>query len=332
MPRGVYKIVKVDKSYTLTLNEQPYLEVPKKIYGKAAKYAMHFYNTFKYSDKSLGVLLTGTAGSGKTELSNMIGNIALRNDMCVVIVANLTGDLELANLIDSLENAVVIFDEFGKMFPVYVQENMLTMFSNSIGGKKLYILTENDKNMVSRFIRDRPGRIRYHIEFDRLDRDVIEEYCADHNVSETFYEELISIYDKSTVFSFDQLQTLVSEHKISPESKLSDLIKILNLKVLGNVVKVVPTRAYKVDSEGNIIEEYDISNRNGRSLTKYDFDNGMWMYIDIKKKSKEDDGEPKFSPTISVRINNGTVIKIEGDVIYCKENDIIIELNFVETK
>ena len=336
MPVGVYKVVKLEnKQYTLVLNDKPYLDVPKHIYGKSANYALHFYNTFKLKEGSLGVLLTGIPGSGKSELANMIGNLALKDNMYVVIVSNINGDLELAELIEQLDNAIIIFDEFGKMFPVYVQENMLTMFSNSLGGKKMFILTENDKNIVSRFIRDRPGRIRYHIEFDRVERDVIDEYCTEKNVSEEFYNDLLKIYERSTIFSFDHLQTLVSEHKITPDKKLSELIKILNLKTLGSVIKVVPAKAYKVDNDNKIIKEYNVSSRN-RTLTKYDFDNGQYIYMDLKEIINKDENSNSpnpnnFSPTINIRINNDSVIKIENDIIYCKDNDIIIELNLVDS-
>ena len=336
MPKGVYKIIKLDNDqYTLVNNETPYLTVPEKIYGDAVKHVTHFYNVFKHSKGSMGVLLTGPAGAGKTDYSNMIGNIALKDNLFVVLVSNLEAKKELLDLLDSLHNAVIIFDEFGKMFPIYIQESMLTMFSNASGGKKLFVLTENDKSSVSRFIRDRPGRVRYHIEFDRLDRNIIDEFCTDHNVTDEFYKELINLYDRSTVFSFDHLQALVFEHNISVEKTLPELLKILNLKSLGTSLRLNPFKIYKLV---NGKEEEYVTKNNSFSLTKYDFDNGRTIYLNVHKKIPESEKreDVAFPPPIlgesSIRISSKDVTKIENDLIYCKKNDFIVELEITESR
>jgi len=206
--------------------------IPDKVYGKAMEYATRVWNKYVLDSKTTGVLLTGDSGVGKTLIAELIANIALDNKISVVVIADIEVTTNLIAYISTLSNCVIMFDEFSKNTKYDVQETSLTMFSDINNTNKLFILTENDVNTVSRFIRDRPGRIHYHMDFSKLDVDVLNEYCVDMKVNNTFLNELLTIYNKTLIFSFDHLKALVNEHKRYPNDNIEDLIKVLNLGFL----------------------------------------------------------------------------------------------------
>jgi len=233
-PPMVYKVGfdPVNKVYYLIEDIYKFNE-PVKYYGNIVKYSNHFFNTFNMSKGSMGVMLVGAAGTGKTLMSERIANLALSNGYKVVKVVNIKVDIALIDFIDSLGDTVVLLDEFAKNFYHDMQNKMLTTLSNDSGGKKLFIITENSKSMISPLIRNRPGRVRYRLYFGKLEKDVISEYCVDHNVNNKFIHELLELYTSSATFSFDHLQALVSEHLMYPDYSVKELIGILNLDILG---------------------------------------------------------------------------------------------------
>ena len=216
------------KSYYL----EPYLDkfpLPNKIYGEISKIAYRVWNAFTIGKKSTGILLTGAAGGGKSLTISLISNLALQNNLAVVIVQKVNIDNNLIHWLSTLTNVVIYLDEFGKLISRSSQEQMLTMFSDVNGSKRIYLLTENKKNYVSEYILNRPGRIRYHVNFDKIDKATLEEYCKDSGVSNNFYKELEQKFKTAAVFTFDHLQCLVSEHLKYPEENLTTLLQYLNL-------------------------------------------------------------------------------------------------------
>lgn len=239
LPPRVY-VLDMDRStreYYLK-EDIPYFITPAKLYGDMGKQAAYFWNAYRQSNKSLGVLFTGSPGSGKTEIANVISNIAIAEGMAVVLVVGIKADIPLINFLGNLVNVVIMFDEFGKVFSMDLQDKMLSMLSSANGFKKLFLITENNSLSVSEFIRNRPGRVRYHIDYNRLNRKVIDEYCADFNMIPSYYNDLIELYNKSITFSFDHMSAIVSEHLIDKTVPLSEILEILNLEILTKTVKM----------------------------------------------------------------------------------------------
>ena len=335
--KGVYKLIKQNNEYGL-IYDRPYLEVPSKIYGKSAKYAAHFFNTFKFSKESCGVLLISEKGSGKTELSNMIGNIAINNDMFVVEVTNIEPDIDIINYIDSLGDCVVIFDEFGKVFNKELQDKMLTMFSNS-PNKKFYVISDNNKYNISDFLIDRPGRIRYHLDMNRVEEDVVNEYCMDKGVSDTFFTELKRLYNSSTTFSFDHLKALVSEHLLDKTVSLDDIIKILNVKILGKKEFLSVASISSTVSDNEYV--YDVMS--DKTMERAEFDKGRRFYVPIKKIPKKDieDTSTKSNFIISdnsiresIFLDATNVVEVNNELDYylCVKNNLEFKLDIKLSK
>lgn len=226
---GIYRLKYDDKAgYYLEFNK-PRFVVTGKNYGDMDKEINTFWSRYNQMKSSMGVLLTGAAGSGKTRVAEILSNLAIDTDMCVVMVNDVKINIELVPFLDSLYNMVVVFDEFSKNIPYQMQNKMLTMFSSIGNNKKLFILTENDRKSVSPFIRNRPGRIRYAVNYDRIPEDVILEYCDDYNISSDMLDDILELHSKASKFTFDHLQALVSESAYSPGSTIEELLTLLNL-------------------------------------------------------------------------------------------------------
>ena len=311
----VYTIAKQNDTYFL----QPFTDmfkIPKKVYGGLDKLMYRFWSTFVVRPGSLGIILTGSSGSGKTTLAEMLGNLAIINRFKVVLVTDIIADIELVKFIDNLDRTIVIFDEFGKNFNHQLQDKMLTMFNDLSGKRKMFIITDNDEDGISRYIRNRPGRALYHISFKRIKKNVIEEYCKDKNVDlySDFYITLNKIHDKAMVFSFDHLKALVDEHVAHPEETFEELLEVLNLDILTKEENLRIATIHDI-SDPNDIKPVELENSDFR-IEKKSFESGrsFWVY-------------PKNGGSISIKPED--VSLIEENRLICNisnKYEIILEV------
>lgn len=219
--------------------------VPKKIYGTLMDKAYRVWNDYMYNlDKSTGAMLTGDSGAGKTLLASLICNVGIDNGLPVYSISGSgsmptggDGDKAIAraglfNILDGLSKCIIFIDEFGKLLEWGDQESSLTMFSDLNKTRKIFIITENEKHIINRFIRNRPGRIKYHYDFEKIEPLAVKEYCFDNNVNEKFMKDILDKLDSVDEFSFDQLQAIVNEHIKYPKDTLDDILGCLNAEVL----------------------------------------------------------------------------------------------------
>jgi len=230
---GVYEIIQDPVSkQIIPIYKSHKFDTPEKLYGEIKDYVNVIWKSFKRNNYKGGVILTGLMGSGKTEIGKVLSNKAIDEGMSVYLIKNIKDVDMLISILDNLDNAVLFFDEFGKNFPMEAQEKMLTILSNPTGKRRLTIITENESFRISRFIRNRPGRIRYALNFDKLPKSVVIDYCKDKNVSLEFLKEILEIYPISTDFTFDHLKALVEEHLNNPDIPTEILFKVLNIDFL----------------------------------------------------------------------------------------------------
>jgi len=308
---GIYKVSKESSGYAL-VPYAPRFDIVGKDYGDITKHREIIWNSYMDSKTSTGAMFIGRPGSGKTRIAEQLANIAIDNNHAVVSITEIKFDLDLIKFIDGLYNTVVLFDEFGKNVNISQQQHMLTMLSNNTRNKKLFLITENNKNAISSFILSRPGRIRYCIDYDRVKSNVIEEYCADYNVTGEFYDKLLDLHSRAVKFSFDHLQTLISEHIRYPELELKELLEILNLGDLTKpkVYKPVKAVSTKDDSEWDIVS--------GDDLTETKLDYGRYrIWVDVKQRIDPNDKSDTLN-TRKVVANNITpdmLVSVTDDTI-----------------
>ena len=278
----VYNVVAGNQTggtgYTLQVAYDRF-NVPKKIYGNIYNNAVRVWNSFAKEKTSGGVLLTGDSGAGKSLTGALISNIALDYNFPVLYVSSMELTIELIGFLSKFTNVVIYIDEFSKLTDYRVQNSMLSFLSDS-NYRRLFILTDNDADRVSPYIKNRPGRIRYHLNFEKVEREVIPAYCSDYNVTKEFENELLNLYDRSGVFSFDHLQALVNEHIAYPNDSLEVLLKILNLHDLNKPLNVYICSIHNKETNelvgferSNYITSYD-EFRRGDNIHAYLFNGG----------------------------------------------------------
>lgn len=255
----IYRVVNTsnDKDkpvYGLSVYLTDKFVLPKKIYGNILEKVQYIWNVFAAPNGRASVLCTGSAGAGKSLLAKLLINAAVEtHDISpepieAIVVSEIEGCPELIEYLSKLDKCVIMIDEFGKLFNNYDQQMMLTLLSDH-NKRRMFVLTENDSGYIQRFILNRPERVRYHFEFDRLENSVISEFCKDHNVPNEFMKDLLKLNMVNSKFNFDQLSTLVEEASRSGRWDLTWLVEMLNLKVLKAKEQYKPISVSRIDDD-----------------------------------------------------------------------------------
>lgn len=293
-------------------------ELPKKIYGTSEKIAARVWNHYVKSGKSSGIMLTGKSGTGKTDVGKIISNIALSYKIPVVRIINIQFTIELIAFLNSLSDVVLFFDEFSKNVKYDMQDAMLSMFSEMDNTRKIYIITENEKNTINRYIRNRPGRIRYHQEFERIEKEVLIGVATERGVSNKFLKDLVGLYDRSREFSFDHLDAIVSEHLNYPNETIDEIVSVLNLGIL------TKERKYSLISVKEISSGKELMFQ-PHTMTRQDVIAEYSIQYNIAVREKNSGNENIRPASSSIRFSNKDIQKIDDE-----NNTLSIKLKLYE--
>ena len=313
------------KNYTVKQNpmsKEFYLEpvddfvMPKKLYGDTIKKAERILNTFKARPLSTGVHLDGVKGSGKTLLAKTLSHFAQKEGVASIVINQpFCGD-EFNAFIQSIDvPAIVIFDEFEKVYNWETQNKILTLFDGVYPTKKLFVLTTNDSHSVNNFLKNRPGRIYYSFKFDTLAQEFIKEYCEDNLKDKSQIPSILKYTQIFSFFNFDMLAAAVEEMNrygeplqevlnylnIVPENKSSETY-VLRF-IVGDFVKVLE-KNYRGFSPNNF--DYYI---NPEDELKELAEKNPQMYAYLEKNFGEEDypGEG-----IQIRYNTGNLVSFDS--------------------
>ena len=205
-------------------------KVPSKIYGNVYEKAERICKRYEKDNKSLGALLLGAKGSGKTLLATVIIDKFIKQyNKAVIIVDNNFGELnsEMISFISQFNNCLFIFDEFEKLFKRQDQELFLNFFDDKFNNNRLSLVISNDSH-ISEFLLDRPSRFFYKYNYNKLDNLTIKEILQDHNLSD-MYEDFITMKAKMDSFSFDIINNIVDEVLLCDCKDLEKITKDMNV-------------------------------------------------------------------------------------------------------
>jgi hypothetical protein len=309
IPVGTYVVNSDPKgNFFLTITDD--FVIPEKIYGNSIKNCSRILNTFNSRQVSTGVLLSGTKGSGKSLLAKQISVEAMKNGVPTLIV-NLPyrGDGFNSFLQSIRQDCVVIFDEFEKVYDEKEQSSLLTLLDGVCVQKKLFIMTTNSVGGINSFLRDRPGRIYYWIEFKNLEHQFILEYCEDKLNNKKYIDQVCNIC-ALLGFNFDMLKALVEEMNLYDESPQTSM-KLLNTR---GTIQGHDKYEYVVHDESNPSQILFKHNWRGTPLNARDSNIVIGEYLD-------EDGDMDY---IHARIDSENIIRSDfrsGSYVFKVEHE-----------
>lgn len=230
LPGGVY-VLKVHPMMGFYLEESPSFEIPEKLYGHHAADAERILHTFDSRPGCTGVMLAGDKGTGKTLVAKLTSTQAARAGIPTILINEpFVGD-PFNSFLTSLNQPVILFlDEFEKVYDKDKQPALLTLMDGVFGGKRLFILTTNDKWKVDTHMQNRPGRLYYMLEYAGVETEFIREYCEDRLYNKNDIDGVCLLGNLFSEFNFDMLQAIVEEMNRYKEDAMQAL-KWLNCKI-----------------------------------------------------------------------------------------------------
>lgn len=246
--------------------------VSEKAYGVQKAKVDKVLASFEAFERSLGVILSGDKGIGKSMFAKTICQKAIKLGYPVILIdACVPG---VARFIESIhQECIVLFDEFDKIFRSSrdndAQATLLSLFDGTAGGKKLFLVTCNELYALNSYIVNRPGRFHYHFRFSYPEPGDIREYLRD-KLMPGYYSEIEKVVDFSRKVSinYDCLRAIAFELNLG--NSFAEAIADLNIMTTE-------------DEEYRVFLYFD----NGKSLHNlrfqanlFDYDS-TWEYVSL---------------------------------------------------
>lgn len=228
--------VRLDPLMGYYLELMPSFERPKKVYGNPDRLVQRFLTTYQDRGSNTGILLNGEKGSGKTLTAKLLAIAANNIGMPVLIIDEAHHGAAFNSFLGMiLQPAMIMFDEYEKVYSNYeVQDQLLTVLDGVYPSKKLFVLTSNAYTGINSHMTNRPGRVFYSIEYDRLDTSFVKEYCLDNLKDQSQLPGLMKLSAIFDRFNFDTLAALVNEMNRYEESA-ADAARFLNITLTGRI-------------------------------------------------------------------------------------------------
>ncbi len=228
------------------------VKVPENLFGSAESRCDRIFESYNSTPNSLGVGLFGKKGAGKSLLASVIGARGISQGLPVIDVSeSFSTDSNYLEFLNSLDECVIIFDEFLKHLSKIKtsdsdditdrherrqkaqdrQDEMLTFFQGAQNNKRLIVLIDNSAFMLSEFLTDRPGRMRYIYNYDGVEKEVVQQLAKHHGLSEA-KTQAITVYALRFKVSFDVINEVIKEWTRYPDDSLEQITEILNVPTL----------------------------------------------------------------------------------------------------
>lgn len=299
LPLGTYTI-KCDPHGNLFFQNIDDFTNSGKRYGDNIKNTDRIFSTFMSRDVSTGIMLAGEKGSGKSLLAKSLAIKGYENNIPTIVVNEPWCGESFNQLIQSIEQAaIIIFDEFEKVYDKDDQEKILTLLDGVYPSKKLFVLTCNNKYKVDEHMRNRPGRIFYMIDFVGLSPDFITEYCEDNLNDKSYIDQICKLSLMFEQFNFDMLKALVEEMNRYNECP-QDALKLLNVKPEFSRDVEYTSKLFVPDVE--IVQQYNTS------VTTNPLLNNVVIGYEYGEDERYNDALFKPTDIISMDVNIGEFV------------------------
>lgn len=230
-------VVRFSKDQGFFLESYAPIEIKDpKIYGVHHSKVDKIMNSFKLSNRNLGVILSGDKGIGKSLCAKLTAIRAVSEGMPVIIVDKFIPGI--ASFLEEINQEVMIlFDEFDKTFggvsrtsenSADPQATMLSLFDGVSPGKKLFVITCNNLRNLNEYLTNRPGRFHYHFRFEYPTPSEIRQYMED-SIAPEYYGEIdaVIMFSCKINLNYDCLRSIAFE--LNQGITFAEAIKDLNI-------------------------------------------------------------------------------------------------------
>lgn len=214
-----------------TLNGE--MNLPPKVYQtkKDKVFVNRVLKNFYSSKKNTtGVLLTGDKGTGKSVTAKILAKEA---QLPIIVINSDTNEKYLEEFFKKFDQPVcILFDEVDKNFST---QKMLTFLDGMHKtAKKLVIMTANDEDNLSSFIKNRCSRIRYYRHYSMLEdaKEYAELICEAKGIEDK--EEVVNFIIKNIKYpSIDNICSFIDEIIFTKEWGLSlkEVLEFMNINI-----------------------------------------------------------------------------------------------------
>lgn len=186
---------------------------------------------FNSSEKNTaGVLLTGDKGTGKSVTAKILAEKA---QLPIIVINPDMEEKYLEEFFKEFDQPVcILFDEVDKNFNT---QKMLTFLDGMHKtAKKLVIMTANNEDNLSSYIKNRCSRIRYYRHYSMLEdaKEYAELICDEKGIDNK--EEVVNFIVKNIKYpSIDNISSFIDEIIFTKEWNLSlnEVLEFMNINV-----------------------------------------------------------------------------------------------------
>lgn len=246
------------------------------VYGSHTSRVDRIVRAYEAMDRSLGVILSGDKGMGKSLMLRMLAAQCREQlELPTILVQHSTPGL--ASFLDDLGEVVVVFDEFEKVFTSNgeddVQNQFLPLFDGLSATKRLYVLSVNHLGRVNEFMLNRPGRFHYHMRFAYPEPETVATYLRDQvpGIADAQVDAVVEFSRKYDV-NFDHLRAIAFE--LRRGEPFAEVIGDLNIKRPERHDSFVDARITWQDGDADVLTgPIDLFDRDSaQAINDYDID------------------------------------------------------------
>lgn len=301
------------------------LVIPEKVYSNDKAFLEHVLYTWNNSNDSLGILLTGKKGLGKSFTANLLCT-KLPHLPVIKITREIDKNEGLIDFLNEIkQDHIVYIDEFEKIFTdvdtddVRLNQKVFLSFldgGNNNNVKRLFIITSNSN--VNDFFINRPTRLRYVREYEFFDLDVIREVVKDKLKNVEFLEDLLSYVDQDNL-NIDILIKVIDEINLhnKPYSEFKDFF---NYKISNSIFDVfVHLPNALTDVQIDTLTSYYLNQLKNNTLNGWDFEDLVqgnlnyhfsWHLNQNNPIERIDDNNYKLPVVCDITDTNNEVYKV----------------------